>query len=55
MGLYFLTPGAVLRAASIVYDRAAFGLRHGATGDAIDWAQALKGATGCTLGHYARS
>ncbi|MFD1952089.1 sugar kinase [Sphingomonas arantia] len=40
MGLYFLTPGAGLRASDIVYDRAysAFAL---ATADAIDWTAAL--------------
>ena len=43
MGLYFLTPGAVLRAANIVYDRAgsAFAL---AQPNAIDWTAALAGA-----------
>jgi len=42
MGLYFLTPGAGLRASDIVYDRAysAFAL---AAADAIDWTQALAG------------
>jgi 2-dehydro-3-deoxygluconokinase len=43
MGIYFLTPGAVLRPASVLYDRAgsAFAL---ATPTAIDWASALNGA-----------
>ena len=42
MGLYFLTPGAGLRASDIVYDRAysAFAL---AAADAIDWTVALGG------------
>jgi 2-dehydro-3-deoxygluconokinase len=53
MGLYFLTPGAVLRPADIVYDRAGstFAL---AQPDLIDWDVALNGAsrlhlTGVTL------
>ncbi|HTG37803.1 sugar kinase [Sphingomonas sp.] len=43
MGLYFLAPGAGLRASDIVYDRAgsAFAL---AAPDAIDWNAALAGA-----------
>jgi 2-dehydro-3-deoxygluconokinase len=43
MGLYFLSPGAGLRASDIVYDRAgsAFAL---AAPDAIDWHAALAGA-----------
>ncbi|MDB5368337.1 MAG: 2-keto-3-deoxygluconate kinase [Rhodospirillales bacterium] len=43
MGLYFLTPGAVLRPSEIVYDRAhsSFCL---ASADAIDWNEALTGA-----------
>jgi 2-dehydro-3-deoxygluconokinase len=43
MGLYFLSPGAGLRASDIVYDRAgsAFAL---ADADAIDWDAALGGA-----------
>src|SRR6185503_7398335 len=42
MGLYFLTPGAVIRAPEIIYDRAgsAFAL---APADAIDWWAVLKG------------
>ncbi|MFT3725723.1 MAG: sugar kinase [Hyphomonadaceae bacterium] len=43
MGLYYLTPGAVLRAASIVYDRAGSAFA-GAAPNAIDWNTALKGA-----------
>jgi 2-dehydro-3-deoxygluconokinase len=43
MGLYFLTPGAVSRPSSVLYDRAgsAFAL---AAADAIDWRTALRGA-----------
>jgi 2-dehydro-3-deoxygluconokinase len=43
MGLYYLTPGAVLRAPEIVYDRAGstFAL---ASPEAIDWSAALQGA-----------
>jgi 2-dehydro-3-deoxygluconokinase len=43
VGLYFLTPGAVLRPSEIVYDRAgsAFAL---AELDAVDWDKALAGA-----------
>ncbi len=43
MGLYFLTPGAVLRAASIVYDRTGSAFAT-AQPNAIDWTAALKGA-----------
>ena len=43
MGLYFLTPGAVLRPSEIVYDRA--GSAFAETADAIDWASALYGAS----------
>lgn len=43
MGLYWLTPGAVLRAASIVYDRAGSAFAS-ALPNAIDWNTALKGA-----------
>jgi len=43
MGLYWLTPGAVLRAASIVYDRAGSAFA-GAAPDIIDWNAALKDA-----------
>lgn len=43
MGLYFLTPGAVLRPSEVIYDRAgsAFAL---AAPDAVDWREALRGA-----------
>jgi 2-dehydro-3-deoxygluconokinase len=43
MGLYFLTQGAVLRAADIIYDRAgsAFAM---APPNALDWTRALAGA-----------
>jgi len=43
MGLYFLTPGAVLRASEIVYDRAGSAFAQ-AKPDAIEWTAALKGA-----------
>lgn len=43
MGLYWLTPGAVLRAADIVYDRAGSAFAN-AGPNAIDWSVALKGA-----------
>lgn len=43
MGLYFLTPGAVLRAAEIVYDRRQSSFAEAAP-DAIDWERALQGA-----------
>src|SRR6185436_10251738 len=43
MGLYFLTPRAVLRASEIVYDRAGSAFSQIAVG-AIDWWAALKGA-----------
>ncbi len=43
MGLYWLTPGAVLRAADIVYDRAGSAFANAAP-NAIDWNAALKGA-----------
>lgn len=43
MGLYFLSPGAGLRASDIVYDRAASAFAL-ATADAIDWDAALAGA-----------
>jgi len=44
MGLYFLTPGAAQRPTDVLYDRAhsAFAL---APADAIDWTQALTGAS----------
>ena len=43
MGLYFLTPGAVLRPSEVLYDRAdsAFAL---AAPDTIDWRRVLEGA-----------
>ncbi len=43
LGLYFLTPGAVLRPSEVLYDRAgsAFAL---AAPDAVDWHEALRGA-----------
>lgn len=43
MGLYFLTPGAMLRPSEVTYDRAdsAFAL---AAPDAVDWQEALRGA-----------
>jgi 2-dehydro-3-deoxygluconokinase len=43
MGLYFLTPGAVLRAPEIIYDRAGSAFANAPAG-AIDWWPALKGA-----------
>ena len=43
MGLYFLTPGAVLRAPEIIYDRAGSAFSQ-IQPDAIDWWAALKGA-----------
>lgn len=43
MGLYWLTPGAVQRAADIVYDRAGSAFANAAS-NAIDWNAALKGA-----------
>ena len=42
MGLYFLTPGAVLRPSEIVYDRA--GSAFAEKADAIGWTTALAGA-----------
>ncbi len=42
MGLYFLTPGAVLRPSEIIYDRA--GSAFAEQADAIVWATALAGA-----------
>ncbi|HEY0800717.1 MAG TPA: sugar kinase [Steroidobacteraceae bacterium] len=44
MGLYFLTPGAVLRASDAFYDRAASAFAV-AQPDAIDWDVELKGAS----------
>jgi 2-dehydro-3-deoxygluconokinase len=43
MGLYFLTPGAVLRPSDIVYDRAGSAFAE-AEPDLIDWDKALDGA-----------
>lgn len=42
MGLYFLTPGAVLRPSEIIYDRA--GSAFAEQADSIAWDAALKGA-----------
>ena len=42
MGLFFLTPGAVLRPSEVLYDRADSAFARGA--DAIDWDLALRGA-----------
>jgi 2-dehydro-3-deoxygluconokinase len=42
MGLYFLTPGAVMRAPEIIYDRAGSAFAA-IEADAIDWWQVLKG------------
>lgn len=44
MGLYFLTPGAGLRASEIVYDRAGSSFAS-ASADAFDWPALLAGAT----------
>lgn len=44
MGLYFLTPGAVLRASDVFYDRAASAFAVGQP-DLIDWGVELKGAS----------
>jgi 2-dehydro-3-deoxygluconokinase len=44
MGLYFLTPGAVLRPSEIVYDRAGSAFAN-AKSDTIDWGKALDGAS----------
>jgi 2-dehydro-3-deoxygluconokinase len=43
MGLYFLTPGAVLRPSEIVYDRG--GSAFSEQANAVDWAAALGGAS----------
>jgi 2-dehydro-3-deoxygluconokinase len=43
MGLYFLTPGAVVRAPEIIYDRAGSAFAS-APADSIDWWTALKDA-----------
>lgn len=43
MGLYFLTPGAVLRPSEIVYDRAGSAFAE-ADPDAYDWSALLRGA-----------
>jgi 2-dehydro-3-deoxygluconokinase len=42
LGLYFLTPGAVLRPSEIVYDRA--GSAFATAPDKVDWGKRLKGA-----------
>lgn len=44
MGLYFLTPGAGLRASEVVYDRAGSSFA-GAPADAFDWPALLRGAS----------
>src|SRR5262245_35698917 len=43
MGLYYLTPGAVLPAPEIIYDRAGSAFANAPAGT-IDWWQALKGS-----------
>jgi 2-dehydro-3-deoxygluconokinase len=43
MGLYFLTPGAVLRPSAVLYDRSGSAFALGAP-TAIDWATTLRGA-----------
>jgi 2-dehydro-3-deoxygluconokinase len=43
MGLYYLTPGAVMRAPEVIYDRAGSAMAEAAP-DAIDWENALQGA-----------
>jgi 2-dehydro-3-deoxygluconokinase len=43
MGLYFLTPGAVLRPSEVVYDRAGSAFAQAAP-DTVDWRKALPGA-----------
>jgi 2-dehydro-3-deoxygluconokinase len=43
MGLYFLTPGAVLRPSNVLYDRAGSCFAE-AEPDVFDWPQALEGA-----------
>jgi 2-dehydro-3-deoxygluconokinase len=43
MGLYFLSPGAVLRPSEVLYDRAGSAFAEAAP-DAIDWESALSGA-----------
>ena len=43
MGLYFLTPGAVLRSTEVLYDRAHSAFAEAAS-DAVDWNEALRGA-----------
>lgn len=43
MGLYFLSPGAVLRPSEITYDRAGSAFAD-APADAVDWERALAGA-----------
>ena len=48
MGLYFLTPGALLRPADVIYDRAGSAFAE-ASPDAVDWGEALKGASALHL------
>ena len=43
MGLYFLTPGAMLRPSEVIYDRAGSAFAQTAP-DAVDWRDALSGA-----------
>jgi 2-dehydro-3-deoxygluconokinase len=43
MGLYFLTPGAMLRPSEVIYDRAGSSFAQAAP-DAVDWRDALHGA-----------
>jgi 2-dehydro-3-deoxygluconokinase len=43
MGLYFLTPGAMLRPSEVTYDRAGSAFAQAAA-DAVDWREALRGA-----------
>jgi len=44
MGLYFLTPGAMLRPSDVIYDRADSAFAKAAS-DAVDWSVVLKGAS----------
>lgn len=44
MGLYFLTPGAVLRPSEVIYDRAGSAFAE-AGADAVDWGDALADAS----------
>lgn len=43
MGLYFLTPGAMLRPSEVTYDRAGSTFAQAAP-DAVDWHEAMRGA-----------